>query len=351
MASITKVGKKHKVQISLYKHGQHKKLIKTFDTKSDAELWALEMELEKGKGKQLSSRDTYFPEFFEDWLYVVKQKDIRESTFYNYKRALKEIKILFKNIKLKDLNDVIVQKKIDHFSKTHSKKTSHELLLKIKTSLRYAYAKGYIHIDFLSLVKARGETTPKRNKALSITHFGELKNYLLNNTEDEFNILTLLALETGMRRGELLGIRPEDLFEHGIQVRRSISPISSDTSLKTKNSKRDVTINPEVYQLLQSIPVKANGYIFDRDNFKQSYRLKQLLKKLKIPETTFHGLRDTHASFLFSKGIDIAYVSQRLGHCNIQTTQNYYLELMPEKKHQQDADALSLLASLSSKVI
>ncbi|GEK36568.1 hypothetical protein K5E_08210 [Enterococcus thailandicus] len=72
------------------------------------------------------------------------------------------------------------------------------------------------------------------------------------------------------------------------------------------------------------------------------------MKKLDIPKTTFHGLRDTHASFLFSQDIDIAYVSKRLGHVNIQTTQNSYLELMLEKKHQQDADALNLLNSLSS---
>ncbi|MBF0819477.1 tyrosine-type recombinase/integrase [Streptococcus danieliae] len=120
----------------------------------------------------------------------------------------------------------------------------------------------------------------------------------------------------------------------------------SDYLRKNKRS-----INPEIYKLLQKIPVKSNGYIFDTDNFKQAYRLKRLLKQLDIPETTFHGLRDTHASFLFSKGIDIVYVSKRLGHCNIQTTQNYYLELMPEKKHQQDADALNLLSSLSSETI
>ncbi|MDY0394912.1 hypothetical protein RWE15_11320 [Virgibacillus halophilus] len=35
---------------------------------------------------------------------------------------------------------------------------------------------------------------------------------------------------------------------------------------------------------------------------------------------------------MFAQDIDIAYVSKRLGHINIQTTQNYYLELMPEKK-------------------
>lgn len=76
-------------------------------------------------------------------------------------------------------------------------------------------------------------------------------------------------------------------------------------------------------------------------------QLARLLKKLDIPRTTFHGLRDTHASFLFSNdNIRLDYISQRLGHSNLQTTMNYYLELMPEKKHLQDTDALNLLDSL-----
>src|SRR5699024_11964764 len=150
-----------------------------------------------------------------------------------------------------------------------------------------------------------------------------------------------------MRRGELLAIRPENMYEYEIHVDHSISPTSSDTSLKTDNAKRDISINEGVYDLVQTIPVKENGYIFSFDGFKQSERLGELLNELKIPKTTFHGLRDTHASFLFAQDIDIAYVSQRLGHINIQTTQNYYLELIPEKKHQQDADALNLLNALS----
>src|SRR5699024_2612317 len=98
--------------------------------------------------------------------------------------------------------------------------------------------------------------------------------------------------------------------------------------------------------LITSVPVKDNGYIFDFDGFKQSERLATLLEELDIPKTTFHGLRDTHASFLFAQDIELVYVSKRLGHVNIQTTQNYYLELMPEKKHEQYEDALNLLRSL-----
>lgn len=73
--------------------------------------------------------------------------------------------------------------------------------------------------------------------------------------------LSVGNLETGMRRGELLAIRPESLYEYGIKVRHSISPTSDDTSLKTQNAKRDVSINKEVYELIRKIPVKENGYI------------------------------------------------------------------------------------------
>lgn len=131
-----------------------------------------------------------------------------------------------------------------------------------------------------------------------------------------------------------------------IHVRHSISPTSKDTSLKTDNAKRDISINKSVHDLIKKITVKENGYIFSFDGFKQSQRLTVLLKKIDIPKTTFHGLRDTHASFLFAQDIDLLYVSKRLGHINIQTTQTYYLELMSEKKHEQDDDALNLLDSL-----
>lgn len=59
---------------------------------------------------------------------------------------------------------------------------------------------------------------------------------------------------------------------------------------------------------------QRNSYYFDPNGFNQSSKLARLVKKLDIPKTTFHGLPDTHASFLFSQDTDIAYVSKRLGY-------------------------------------
>lgn len=348
MASIEKRNNKYRAEVSNYKHGKQTHIRKTFDTKKEAELWALKNEIAKGNGVDLAKRETCFANFFENWVYVKKKNDVRPATFTNYVRTIPIIKRLFGDIKISQLNDTVCQLKIDEYGENHSRKTTTEVLLKLRTSLRYAYARGLLTNDFSGLIKTRGKEAKKRNLALSITDFKKLRKYLIENHEDDFQILVLLALETGARRGELLGLQSDDVFKYGIKIHRSISPTSDDTELKTRQSRREVSINIDVWKLLKTVKVKENGYLFETNNFKQSSELAKLLKKLNLMKTTFHGLRDTHASFLFSDDrISIDYISKRLGHSNILTTQQYYLQLMPEKKHQQDADALDLLNSLS----
>ncbi|QAR36363.1 hypothetical protein EQK21_01360 [Latilactobacillus curvatus] len=110
------------------------------------------------------------------------------------------------------------------------------------------------------------------------------------------------------------------------QLTRSISPTSDDTRLKIKKSDRKVSINKDVYEILINISEKATRYIFDPNGFHQSTALATLLNELNIPKTTFHGLRDSHASFLFSNGnITLDYISQRLEHSSLLTTQQYGL--------------------------
>ncbi|WP_245732858.1 hypothetical protein [Salinibacillus kushneri] len=57
--------------------------------------------------------------------------------------------------------------------------------------------------------------------------------------------------------------------------------------------------------------MKENGYIFSFGGFKQSEQLTELLKKLDIKKTTFHGLRGTHASFLFAQAKLLSRINAR----------------------------------------
>lgn len=124
MATITKRGNSYRATVSLYKKGEYKRETKTFSNRKDAELWTLEMELEKGRGKNIAERSTLFPDFYRNWVHSVKKNDVREATFINYKRTLVVVDDLFDGIQLKHLDDLVMQKKIDQYAETHSKKNS-----------------------------------------------------------------------------------------------------------------------------------------------------------------------------------------------------------------------------------
>src|SRR5690625_4768030 len=121
MASIIQRGNSYRAQVSLYQNGKHQKLTKTFPTKKEAELWALEMELLKGQGKELAHRTTTFAEFFENWIYLVKKNDVRETTFQNYVCTLAVVIDLFQDFLLTDLNDYFVHKYITDYTDKRSR--------------------------------------------------------------------------------------------------------------------------------------------------------------------------------------------------------------------------------------
>lgn len=345
MATIIKRKNSYQVQVSNYKFGTQKRVTKTFKTKTEATHWAHRMELMKGNGFELSQWNTPFPKFYYNWVHYVKKDEVRESTFKNYERSVKIIERLFSNIKLRNLNDIIVQRKIDEYAETLSIRTVKDLLTKIKSSLRYALAKGYIQIDFTSILKPKGRKLENRNQVLPLSGYITLHDYLLNNLEDENNVYFYIILVSGLRRGEALGLRPENIHPDKIVVQESISPDSDDKGLKSVNSLREVTISKKTFDIIQSVPVKENGYIFNKD-FTLSKELQKVLEKIGVQKTTLQGLRRTHASIAYTNSKDDLYISNRLGHASTVTTHTYYLELIPETKTVEDQKLLHFLDNL-----
>lgn len=347
MGSIIKRGKSYQVQISMYQNGIPHRETATFKTKAEAKHWEREMEIMKGNGTQLAYRTTSFPKFYSDWVYFVKKADVRETTFQNYKRSIKVIQKLFNDVQLRNLNDIIVQRKIDEYAESRAKSTTNDLLTKIKSSLRYAHARGYIQHDFTSILKAKGRESINPNRVLSINDYKKLRDYLKENLNDEFNVYIYLVLETGLRRGEGLGIRPESIYKYGVRVMESISPTSDDIYVKTKSAEREVAISKDMYHLLKSIPVKSNGYLFNPGSFSQANKLKKLIKKINLTgTTTVQGLRKTHASLAYALSLNEVHVSNRLGHKSPTTTREYYLEIIPETSAKEDEKLLEHLATI-----
>ncbi len=133
-------------------------------------------------------------------------------------------------------------------------------------------------------------------------------------------ILTI-ALYTGMRQGEILDLKWEniDLFRKTILIRKS----------KNKEP-RTIPMNQTVSRMLISMSkvMSMSGYVFTTQGRKMKFRNLMrafyiALKKANIEKFRFHDLRHTFATRLVQAGVDLYSVAKLLGHKDIKTTQRY----------------------------
>ena len=174
--------------------------------------------------------------------------------------------------------------------------------------------------------------------------------------------LFILALHTGMRRGELLGLKWQDIsFTEGtLQVRRILNRVPTkmvkeagqryiETEPKTKKSRRNIFLTESALDALkqhQSRQLEArlkagaawehHDYVFCTPLGKHLtpghdalVQLKNLLAKAGLPAIRFHDLRHSSASLLLSLGVHPKVVQELLGHTQISMTMDIYSHALP----------------------
>ena len=162
-----------------------------------------------------------------------------------------------------------------------------------------------------------------------------------------YQMMVLLAIETGLRWGELIALRPcdIDMTTHVALVHRTIvevtkkhSPTGQRIYLKDHpkdDEQRSVQIDAATCQQLQEHTrdndIDDNGLLFtsstgtalSRNNFRTKFWTPAVNAAKIQQNVTFHNLRAAHASWLLAGGADIIVVQERLGHRRITTTQQY----------------------------
>lgn len=147
-----------------------------------------------------------------------------------------------------------------------------------------------------------------------------------------------LDLATGMRRGELLGLKWEDIdFAHGvIHIRRQVARLNGtvqEAPLKTKNSYRNISIGTDAVELLKQKKQIDNGksvYVFPSPTGgplapdSVLHMLHRVLERAGLPKIRFHDLRHTFATLALQNGVDIKTVSGMLGHFSAGFTLDTY---------------------------
>ncbi|MBV9691594.1 MAG: site-specific integrase [Ktedonobacteraceae bacterium] len=187
----------------------------------------------------------------------------------------------------------------------------------------------------------------------------QAKRFLQAVHNHKLEALLTMALVTGMRRGELLGLHWQDIdLETGsVQIRRSVNRVGGfglqESEPKTAKGRRKIILPSFVREVLQrhrtrqqEARVKAGaqwqgkeivfsnmygGYI-DPSNLQKDF--KRILKEAELPNMRFHDLRHSAATLLLGMGVNPKIVQELLGHSTISMTMDIYSHVLPSMQQE-----------------
>ena len=194
---------------------------------------------------------------------------------------------------------------------------------------------------------------PKPDREIKILGKDEIRTLLKSAKGDWLYLPVLVAVTTGLRRGELLGLRWSDLDLNAgtLTVNQSIERIKGELTFKapkTKTSRRSITLPALTIQALQEhravqarerlklglgrdqrglVFTRADGQPLDPDSLSKAFG--RLVAVADVTPITLHGLRHTHISHLLMDGVHVKVVSERAGHANINITLAVYAAYIP----------------------
>jgi len=185
----------------------------------------------------------------------------------------------------------------------------------------------------------RGGVKKKERQALPLGRFKQIINglHLLELADRRYLALILF---TGMRRGEALGLRWEDIdVENGlIHIRRGVThPQQNQPNIedlpKTKNGVRDVPLDSMLIDFLS--PMSKKGFIIggEKPISLSSFRAmwKRINKAIDLKGVTSHIFRHSYLTYAAGETTDLKTLQALAGHSTIQMTMDHYVHVQPEK--------------------
>ena len=242
--------------------------------------------------------------------------------------------LLEKEVRIKRGKKEIVKKGV-------GRRTVNKCHTLLSAMLRYAMRYRWLTFNPAAEVRKLRDEEQHHDKPIveNILTPSEVKQ-LLASTEERWRVILLMAVSTGMRQGELLGLQWGDIDWQmkQVHVRRQYT-CGRFSELKTKSSRRRIGLGDEMLLELKKwklrCPKGQHDLIFpsgagNPENHGNLLRrgLYPALRRAGIRQVRFHDLRHTFASFLIAKNVHPKRIQALMGHSTIKTTMDVYGHLM-----------------------
>ena len=343
---------------------QGRRLGFTAKTRRECQEWIKKTQSQIDEGMTFASTKITLAEYLDGWLSNSKFSK-RPATWKHYEQLIRSYIVpIIGNIKIKDLRPEHIQ---GLYNQLLEQKVGVHVVRKIHTLLHSALVQA-VKMGTIPRNPADAVMQPTEpSKEMKILDENQVSQLLVSVSGHRWEALFYLAVTTGMRQMELLGLKWTDVdwIKQTIKVERQLVRPDGEgiqfAPTKTKFGRRSVDLGSRAIEVLRRhyehqhvVRMAAgekwqeHGLIFTNSiggpihprNLLRDFKI--LLRRAGLPVIRFHDLRHTAASLMLNHGTPILVVSRRLGHAKPSITLDVYGHLLPSVQ----AEAAEMLDEL-----
>jgi integrase len=320
------------------------------------------------RGEQLPRARARFGEVAEEWF--ASKRKLRPWTRTSYRAALdNELLPRFRDLKLAQVTPDKVAALIRELEARGLSGSSIQNILKpLNGTMNFAVRHELASTNPVSVLTADERPTVTRREFRDLGPTG-IDNLLAAASKAEYSALIRTAVYTGLRLGELLGLKWEDVdFDEAvIHVRQQWAREGALTEPKTSAALRRVVIAPDLVRFLREHKARSpfsteRDFVFaSRKGTPLGHRnvcraFTRIVKAAGLndePKLTFHGLRHIYASMMIERGISSTVLAEQMGHTSSTVTEQRYVHLFNRARTDEGVrtalqEAMGLGKSLAS---
>lgn len=284
-------------------------------------------ELRLGASNVIKSDCMTFKDAYDLYLIECKKKD-SPTTYVNKSGCFRNRYKYFENMKINKIKENDIKTWIDILHKDLKPGTIKSRESFLSAFFNWCIKRKIINTNPFTYVD---RTRSNQKKKLNFWTEKEFQMFI-NTIDDEYYKLIYTALfYTGLRKGELFGLKYEDIIDNEIHLQRTVKSVNGkmieSEKFKTDSSKRIVPI-PKWLDF-----GSGKGFIFNPKDYLHLQRIfKNDIIKANAKKIRIHDLRHSYVAMLISKNVDIFTVKELVGHSKISMTIDTYGHLYPDKR-------------------